>query len=829
MKNKIFLLLLVSVMLCLVFAFSVSAQEHNLTEAYTYDNGFTSNGTYSSICSCQNSDCELNATSKEMPPLFVIDGFSSLEDDSESICMSYSYKANVEAIEKYEQVNNCKITYGYLLASEKNFKNNPEKVVVNEFDKHYRTVDVRLNYGTPNENGQTGYNKSDVIFAGAVSVNQNGTKTTSYFQLSLPTKQYESEAYGSLYGINYDVVTKKQNSLMVWYDNRGMEDRSGQLNSIASARTVSETYIKVGVGDTISLPASKNVLFILYGYNLVDGQYQYAGYIDCNRSLGTNTTNENWNTSYEFMDGDTIGTSENGRKAIDYNNFYVRILFKPLSGSTLSYKNFADDIVYNLIEDPTPRITVTFKNDSEITSKTYFTGDRIGTLPTPSRDGYIFMGWYDENDTNHENTYTSGTVLNSSVTLVPYFVEKGVSINEFLVWADNTTMHDGAGTTQAPDKVENSRVTVTSYIRVNVGDTISIPRDAGYRFIIYCYNGESKSYVNNSYIDCNKEDNNTNAKNWGYSYTFFEGEKLGNGSTISFNELYIRIVFRKDDNGANGTLYSNDFKHLVSFDITADNSHLFPDLDTDTTPDFEANEIFTEKNIISHRGYNTVAPENTMSAFQLALEKGLKIIEVDIHVTKDGIPVALHDNTIDRTSNGSGNIANLTYAEASQYNYNYGKSAYSFEKLPTLQEIVDFCKENDLCLELDLANRGFTAEQKKAIYDVIADNDFLPNTMFTATNNELQGYMSLNDSIIVSVSGIQSVSGVSTMANYKTCALAFASVGAQYVTAEIVDAVHEMGMLVKTWTVNSESDAQRLASLGVDAIISDSLTEFPNV
>lgn len=56
----------------------------------------------------------------------------------------------------------------------------------------------------------------------------------------------------------------------------------------------------------------------------------------------------------------------------------------------------------------------------------------------------------------------------------------------------------------------------------------------------------------------------------------------------------------------------------------------------------------------------------------------------------------------------------------------------------------------------------------------------------------------------------------------------FASVGAQYVTAEIVNAVHDMGMLVKTWTVNSASEAQILAALGVDAIISDSLIEFPN-
>ena len=67
--------------------------------------------------------------------------------------------------------------------------------------------------------------------------------------------------------------------------------------------------------------------------------------------------------------------------------------------------------------------------------------------------------------------------------------------------------------------------------------------------------------------------------------------------------------------------------------------------------------------IISHRGYSSLRPENTISSFDYSLEKGFPYIEFDIHITLDGVPVVMHDETVDRTTNGSGQIRDLTLNE----------------------------------------------------------------------------------------------------------------------------------------------------------------------
>ena len=79
--------------------------------------------------------------------------------------------------------------------------------------------------------------------------------------------------------------------------------------------------------------------------------------------------------------------------------------------------------------------------------------------------------------------------------------------------------------------------------------------------------------------------------------------------------------------------------------------------------------LLNNKRLVSHRGYNAIAPENTMSAFQKAYEYGYKYVETDITFTADGVPVLLHDDSIDRTSNGSGKIASLTYAVIQDISY----------------------------------------------------------------------------------------------------------------------------------------------------------------
>ncbi len=106
---------------------------------------------------------------------------------------------------------------------------------------------------------------------------------------------------------------------------------------------------------------------------------------------------------------------------------------------------------------------------------------------------------------------------------------------------------------------------------------------------------------------------------------------------------------------------------------------------------------------INHRGYNYIAPENTMPAYILSKKMGFDYVETDISFTADGVAVLLHDSTIDRTSNGTGNIADMTYAQVSQYDFGSWKSeAYAGTKIPTFDEFILFCRNVGLKVYAEL-------------------------------------------------------------------------------------------------------------------------------
>lgn len=95
---------------------------------------------------------------------------------------------------------------------------------------------------------------------------------------------------------------------------------------------------------------------------------------------------------------------------------------------------------------------------------------------------------------------------------------------------------------------------------------------------------------------------------------------------------------------------------------------------------------------INHRGWHD-APENTLVAYRESRKRGFNYVECDVSFTKDGVPVLLHDSTIDRTSNGSGSIANMTYEEVSAFDFGSWKSEkYAGEKIPKLRDFIMLCK-----------------------------------------------------------------------------------------------------------------------------------------
>ncbi|HHU84720.1 MAG TPA: glycerophosphodiester phosphodiesterase [Clostridiales bacterium] len=104
-----------------------------------------------------------------------------------------------------------------------------------------------------------------------------------------------------------------------------------------------------------------------------------------------------------------------------------------------------------------------------------------------------------------------------------------------------------------------------------------------------------------------------------------------------------------------------------------------------------------EIKVISHRGANRYAPQNTMPAFEKAVELGVDGIEVDVHMTKDGEIVICHNYTIDETSNGLGKIADYSLKELEKFDFgSYFSSRFVGTKIPTLEEFLSLIKSSDI-------------------------------------------------------------------------------------------------------------------------------------
>jgi len=111
--------------------------------------------------------------------------------------------------------------------------------------------------------------------------------------------------------------------------------------------------------------------------------------------------------------------------------------------------------------------------------------------------------------------------------------------------------------------------------------------------------------------------------------------------------------------------------------------------------------------VVGHRGARGHAPENTLRSFATAIEMGCQRVEMDVHLSRDGVPMIIHDGALDRTTNGTGPVAQRTHAELRLLDAGGG------ERIPTLGEVMDFCRGRvDIQIELkDPRCPGTVADQ----------------------------------------------------------------------------------------------------------------------
>jgi len=146
--------------------------------------------------------------------------------------------------------------------------------------------------------------------------------------------------------------------------------------------------------------------------------------------------------------------------------------------------------------------------------------------------------------------------------------------------------------------------------------------------------------------------------------------------------------------------------------------------------------------LIAHRGYAAVAPENTESAFRLAKEKGFEYVETDVKFTKDGVAVLIHDASVDRTSNGTGNIADLTLAEVKALDFGSWKSEdYAGEQILTFEEFIILCKNLGLHPYIEMGGNCWNEGRVAGLISTIEDCGMTGNVTFLSQKTLMLGWV----------------------------------------------------------------------------------------
>jgi glycerophosphoryl diester phosphodiesterase len=114
--------------------------------------------------------------------------------------------------------------------------------------------------------------------------------------------------------------------------------------------------------------------------------------------------------------------------------------------------------------------------------------------------------------------------------------------------------------------------------------------------------------------------------------------------------------------------------------------------------------------LMAHRGNRVACPENTLAAFQRAVEEGADILETDLHLTTDNVFVCIHDGTVDRTTEGSGPVAGMTLEKLKSLSASYGRPEFAAERVPTLTELAAVLPP-DVALALELKSDRFLEPQ----------------------------------------------------------------------------------------------------------------------
>ncbi len=224
--------------------------------------------------------------------------------------------------------------------------------------------------------------------------------------------------------------------------------------------------------------------------------------------------------------------------------------------------------------------------------------------------------------------------------------------------------------------------------------------------------------------------------------------------------------------------------------------------------------------VIAHRGASGNAPENTLAAFRKAVALGATFIETDLQLSRDAHFVAIHDETVNRTTNGQGAVHGMTLTELRRLDAgSWFGSEFAGERIPTLEEILEFSKKNDVVFYLEIKPGGSWGGEH-ALIGSLRESGEIPRVVV----------ISFDAAIVLNLRKIEPtlMTGLLYDGQIETPLDKAVAIGARQllvrgdlVTPALLAEGRKKDLQVVCWTVNHPAHMRMLAAAGVDGIMSD--------
>ncbi len=240
--------------------------------------------------------------------------------------------------------------------------------------------------------------------------------------------------------------------------------------------------------------------------------------------------------------------------------------------------------------------------------------------------------------------------------------------------------------------------------------------------------------------------------------------------------------------------------------------------------------------VIAHQGGDGIWPGNTMFAFQNAADLGVDVLEMDVHITQDGVLVLMHDETVDRTTNGVGEIESMTLEELKRLDAGYDWSSddgviFPFRgqgiTVPTLEEVFTAFPNMRMTIEIKKTNDSMA----KPFCEMIRKHNMQEKVLVASFHDERMkefraecpevATSSAKDETTLFVVLTKPFLGNFYSPKFFSLQVPEESSGITVMTPAFVKAAHERNLAVEPWTINDTETMEKLIAWGVDGIITD--------